>query len=65
MSRCGAALEQTGVMEEEAGPGGRHSVTPLWCAAVSGRVAVVRLLLKSALSLADSFSINNYLKVWC
>ena len=30
-------------VEEE---GVRHSVTPLWCAAVSGRLAVVRVLLR-------------------
>ena len=62
VTRCGAPIEQKGQFEvsrvmrivslvtcdgdqvEEEGV--RHSVTPLWCAAVSGRLAVVRVLLR-------------------
>ena len=36
-------LVTTVQVEEE---GVRHSVTPLWCAAVSGRLGVVRVLLR-------------------
>ena len=45
LSFCGADIEQRGVFEvpEE---GVSHSVTPLWCAAVAGRLSVVKVLLK-------------------
>ena len=43
--RCNAPIEQKGLFEVEE-EGVRHSVTPLWCAAVSGRLAVVRVLLR-------------------
>jgi len=45
LSKCAAAIEQKGLFEvlEE---GVSHSVTPLWCAAVSGRLSVVLVLLK-------------------
>eukprot|EP00092_Neocalanus_flemingeri_P030503 GFUD01033118.1.p1 GENE.GFUD01033118.1~~GFUD01033118.1.p1 ORF type:complete len:651 (+),score=133.69 GFUD01033118.1:226-2178(+) len=45
LGKCNAPIEQKGLFEvlEE---GVSHSVTPLWCAAVSGRLAVVRVLLK-------------------
>ena len=46
LPRCGAPIEQKGQFEVEE-EGVRHSVTPLWCAAVSGRLAVVRVLLRS------------------
>jgi len=44
LGKCNAPIEQKGLFEvlEE---GVSHSVTPLWCAAVSGRLAVVRVLL--------------------
>ena len=41
LSTCGADIEQRGVFEvaeEEV----KHSVTPLWCAAVAGRLSVVK-----------------------
>ena len=45
LGKCNAPIEQKGLFEvlEE---GVSHSVTPLWCAAVSGRLTVVRVLLK-------------------
>ena len=45
LSTCGAEIEQRGVFEvpEE---GVSHSVTPLWCAAVAGRLSVVKVLLR-------------------
>jgi len=45
ISKCNAPIEQKGLFEVEE-EGVRHSVTPLWCAAVSGRLAVVRVLLR-------------------
>jgi len=45
LSKCDAAIEQRGLFEV-LDEGVSHSVTPLWCAAVSGRLAVVRVLLK-------------------
>lgn len=45
ISKCNAPIEQKGLFEVEE-EGVRHSVTPLWCASVSGRLAVVRVLLK-------------------
>ena len=45
ISKCNAPIEQPGLFEVEE-EGVRHSVTPLWCAAVSGRLAVVRVLLR-------------------
>ena len=45
ISTCGAEIEQRGqfdVIDE----GVSHSVTPLWCAAVSGRLAVVKVLIR-------------------
>ena len=45
LSTCDAPLEQRGLYEvlEE---GISHHVTPLWCAAVSGRLAAVKILLR-------------------
>jgi len=45
LGKCNAPIEQKGLFEvlEE---GVSHSVTPLWCAAVSGRLTVVKVLLK-------------------
>ncbi len=45
LSSCDADIEQRGLFEvlEE---GISHHVTPLWCAAVSGRLAVVKVLLR-------------------
>ena len=45
ITKCNAPIEQKGLFEVEE-EGVRHSVTPLWCAAVSGRLAVVRVLLR-------------------
>ena len=47
----GRRMEVVGVYAECRGnkveeEGVRHSVTPLWCAAVSGRLGVVRVLLR-------------------
>ena len=44
LGKCNASIEQKGLLDvfEE---GVSHSVTPLWCAAVSGKLAVVRILL--------------------
>jgi len=45
LGKCNAPIEQKGLFEvlEE---GVSHSVTPLWCAAVSGRLTVVKVLLR-------------------
>ena len=46
ITTCGADIEQRGqfdVIDE----GVSHSVTPLWCAAVSGRLAVVKVLIRN------------------
>ncbi|XP_023322386.1 protein fem-1 homolog C isoform X2 [Eurytemora carolleeae] len=45
LTRCSAPVEQKGLFEVR-DEGVNHSVTPLWCAAVSGRSSVVRILLK-------------------
>lgn len=45
VSTCGADLEQRGVFEV-AEEGVSHSVTPLWCAAVAGRISVVKVLIR-------------------
>jgi len=45
VTKCSAPIEQKGLFEVEE-EGVRHSVTPLWCAAVSGRLAMVRVLLR-------------------
>ena len=42
LSTCGADIEQRGVFEV-AEEGVSHSVTPLWCAAVAGRLSVVKV----------------------
>ena len=39
---CGADIEQKGVFDV-AEEGLSHSVTPLWCAAVAGRLSVVKV----------------------
>ena len=45
LSTCDADIEQRGLYEvlEE---GISHHVTPLWCAAVSGRLNVVKVLIR-------------------
>ena len=46
LSTCDADIEQRGVFEvaeEEV----KHSVTPLWCAAVAGRLSVVKVKLST------------------
>ncbi len=45
LSSCGADIEQRGLFEV-AEEGISHHVTPLWCAAVSGRLSVVKVLLR-------------------
>ena len=45
LSFCGADIEQRGVFEV-AEESVSHSVTPLWCAAVAGRLSVVKVSLK-------------------
>ena len=44
LGKCNASIEQKGLLDvfED---GVSHSVTPLWCASVSGKLAVVRILL--------------------
>ena len=42
LGNCGANIEQRGVFEV-AEEGVSHSVTPLWCAAVAGRLSVVKV----------------------
>lgn len=42
LSTCGADIEQRGVFEV-AEESVSHSVTPLWCAAVAGRLSVVKV----------------------
>lgn len=42
LNTCGADIEQRGVFEV-AEEGVSHSVTPLWCAAVAGRLSVVKV----------------------
>ena len=45
LGKCNAPIEQKGLfgfLEE----GESHNVTPLWCAAVSGRLTVVKVLLR-------------------
>ena len=49
LSTCDADIEQRGVFEvaeEEV----KHSVTPLWCAAVAGRLSVVKVQLSPELN---------------
>jgi len=45
LTKCNAPIEQKGLFEV-LDEGVSHSVTPLWCAAVSGRLAVVKVLLR-------------------
>ena len=45
ITTCGADIEQRGQFEV-IDEGVSHSVTPLWCAAVSGRLAVVKVLIR-------------------
>ena len=43
--KCNAQTEQRGLFQMQDN-GSRHNVTPLWCAAVSGHVEIVKVLLK-------------------
>ncbi|XP_060529006.1 protein fem-1 homolog CG6966 [Cylas formicarius] len=46
ISVCGADVEQKGIYEVQEDRS-THVVTPLWCAAVSGKLSVVQVLLKN------------------
>ncbi|QQP41437.1 Fem-1A [Caligus rogercresseyi] len=45
LEECGADIEQRGIFQV-LDEGVNHSVTPLWCAAVSGRLSVVKALIR-------------------
>jgi len=55
LSKCNAPIEQKGLFEV-LDEGVSHSVTPLWCAAVSGKLAVVKVLLRHG---ADVNSVSD------
>ena len=62
LSTCDADIEQRGVFEvaeEEV----KHSVTPLWCAAVAGRLSVVKVQLSTIIRFFSSLcneSVNEH-----